>query len=55
MDSMLVTVLFWLTAGLIVAALVGEFRDTWTVSKPIPSEGTLDNVSTPPPSSAERT
>ena len=33
MGSMLVTVLFWLTVGLIVAALVGEFRDTWTVTE----------------------
>lgn len=50
MGSMLVTVLFWLTVGLIVAALVGEFRDTWTVSERNPSASTPDSVPNPPPS-----
>lgn len=32
MITILLPVLFWLTTCLIVAALVGEFRDTWTVT-----------------------
>lgn len=55
MDSMLVTVLFWLTAGLIVAALVGEFHDTWSVTEQNASERTPDRVSNPLPEQAERT
>lgn len=55
MGSILVTVLFWLTVGLIVAALVGEFRDTWTVSEPIPGDRTPDSDSTSLPEETERT
>lgn len=55
MGSMLVTVLFWLTVGLIVAALVGEFRDTWTVTEQNTSGGHPDIASPLPPEQAERT
>lgn len=54
MGSMLVTVLFWLTVGLIVAALIGEFRDTWTVTKQNTSDSSSDIASLLPSEQAER-